>query len=136
MTGIDHLKQTTQADAQLQIKEETSEVDVKDEDESRGQAGGTDEVKEGSKKRKSSKKNSTPPRDGDTGTFANWAVQKLRMQNPPFQIGGETVSFESSNLQVRIHPSFKPVAPKHLVWSNFGDRTSAESTQFRCQASA
>lgn len=71
-----------------------------DKEEDEGIAGQDNEAKEGSRGRRNNKKNLPRPTDGDTGTFATWAVHKLKMHNPPLQLGGDTVSFENSTLQV------------------------------------
>ena len=85
--------------ALLQVKDE--DKGRKEEDENQNYSSAGEESREGHNKHgKQSKRGSKPPKDGDTNTYANWAVQKLRNQKPPLQVGGELVTFEPSTLQV------------------------------------
>lgn len=83
------------------MKEETKVK--KEEEEGPNYSSAGEESREGkTRDTKQSKRSSKSPKDGDTNTYANWAVQKLRSQNPSLQIGGESVNFEPSTLQVII----------------------------------
>lgn len=44
------------------------------------------------------------PHDGDAVNVAAWAVVRLRKAQPPLQLGGETVAFETGSPQVREVP--------------------------------
>ena len=74
-----------------------------EQDSSRKEANGTEPnpaEQEAPKKRRTPKK-SQAPKDGDVVNYAAWAVSRLKAQNPPLQLAGEQVAFETGSLQVR-----------------------------------
>lgn len=88
----------------------------KEEDESRNYSSAGEESREGNNKHGKHGKRNSAPKDGDTNTYANWAVQKLRNHKPSLQVGGELVTFEPSALQVDPSSSCLDAAQLHVSY--------------------
>ena len=67
------------------------------------------EIKESKKKQAVAK--IVPPTDGNATEFAQWAVIKLKSQNPPVLVGGEKVQFETGSPQVAHSFIWKSAEP-------------------------